>query len=70
MAVEVKLEAVERRSAEDDWRRRVLDAGDINELRIAEASAAAAYWQAFAPLEVRFAKRDANLVPSHWRTFG
>lgn len=44
--------------------------GTIDELRASEAWAAAAYWQALAPLEVRFARRDASAVPTHWRTFG
>lgn len=46
------------------------DIGSVDELRACEAWAAAAYWQAFASLEVRFARRDAEIVPTHWRTFG
>lgn len=45
-------------------------ASSIDELRVGEAWAAGAYWQALASLEVRFARRDADRVPSHWRTFG
>lgn len=42
----------------------------IDDLRSSEAFAAGAYWQALAPLQVRFARRDADGVPTHWRTFG
>jgi len=42
----------------------------IDELRVHESWAAGAYWQTLAPLPVRFARRDADLVPRHWRTVG
>jgi CRISPR-associated endonuclease Cas1 len=45
-------------------------AASIDELRAAEAWAAGAYWQALAPVEVRFARRDVERVPAHWRSFG
>ncbi|MHB1582994.1 MAG: CRISPR-associated endonuclease Cas1 [Acidimicrobiales bacterium] len=35
-----------------------------------EAKAAAAYWKAWAGVEVTFAPRDRSRVPEHWRTFG
>lgn len=41
-----------------------------DDLRLAESQAAAAYWSAWAPVPVRFARRDADRVPAHWRTFG
>ena len=41
-----------------------------DELRLAEAQAAAAYWSAWSPVSVTFARRDADRVASHWRTFG
>jgi CRISPR-associated endonuclease Cas1 len=41
-----------------------------DELRLAEAQAAAAYWSAWAPIPVRFARRDVDRVPAHWRTVG
>jgi CRISPR-associated endonuclease Cas1 len=41
-----------------------------DEIRRAEAAAAAAYWSAWSPVSVRFARRDADRVPAHWRTFG
>lgn len=41
-----------------------------DEIRRAEAAAAAAYWSAWSPVPVRFARRDAGRVPDHWRTFG
>ena len=42
----------------------------VDELRLHEAFAAAAYWQALAHLPVRFAHREVDRVPSHWRRFG
>ena len=42
----------------------------VDELRLHEAFAAAAYWQALAHLPVRFAHRERDQVPNHWRTFG
>ena len=45
-------------------------ADDIDGLRLIEARAAAAYWAAWADLPVRFARRDVERVPLHWRTFG
>jgi CRISPR-associated endonuclease Cas1 len=41
-----------------------------DELRLAEALAAAAYFSAWAPIAMRFARRDAERVPAHWRTVG
>ena len=40
------------------------------ELLIPEAAAASAYWSAWAPIELRWAKADLAPLPSHWRTFG
>jgi CRISPR-associated endonuclease Cas1 len=45
-------------------------ARSIDELRVHEAWAAGAYWQALVPIQVRFARRDAERVPTHWRWFG
>jgi CRISPR-associated endonuclease Cas1 len=36
----------------------------------AEAEAAAAYWSAWADVELRFAPADERRIPDHWRTFG
>jgi len=41
-----------------------------DEVRQAEALAAAAYWSAWAPVPVRFARRDAGRVPAAWLTVG
>lgn len=46
------------------------NATDLDALLAAEAQAAAAYWNAWAPLETRFAVRDARKLPEHWHTFG
>ncbi|MHB8671750.1 MAG: CRISPR-associated endonuclease Cas1 [Acidimicrobiales bacterium] len=48
------------------------DAESIDEARQLEASAAAAYWQAWSghpATSVRFATRDASRVPAHWLRF-
>jgi CRISPR-associated endonuclease Cas1 len=39
-------------------------------IRSAEAAAASAYWSAWSAVPIRFARRDADRVPAHWRTFG
>jgi len=49
---------------------RVHLATNRDELRLAEALAAAAYWSAWAPIAVRFARRDVDRVPAHWLTVG
>jgi CRISPR-associated endonuclease Cas1 len=41
----------------------------ITALRVAEARAAAAYWDGWKALDIRFAKRDEARVPQHWRRF-
>jgi CRISPR-associated endonuclease Cas1 len=48
----------------------VAAAQTIDELIAAEASAASAYWEAWAPVTVPFGPRDAASIPDHWRTFG
>ncbi len=45
-------------------------AASRDDVRLAEAQAAAAYWSAWATVPVRFARRDADRVPAHWRTVG
>ncbi len=45
-------------------------AASRDDVRVAEAAAAAAYWSAWAPLQPRWARRDADRVPAHWRRFG
>ena len=45
-------------------------ATSASEFRLLEAAAAAAYWGAWADLPVRFARRDQDRVPEHWRSFG
>lgn len=53
----------------ESYRQLIASAQTVEDLRSSEAWAAGTYWQALAPLEVRFARRDAGVVPSHWRTF-
>jgi CRISPR-associated endonuclease Cas1 len=49
---------------------RVHLATNRDEIRLAEAQAAGAYWSAWAPIAVRFARRDVDRVPAHWLTVG
>ena len=42
---------------------------DYTELRLVEARAAAAYWQAWAGTEVHFPRPDRRRVPAHWLRF-
>jgi CRISPR-associated endonuclease Cas1 len=41
-----------------------------DDVRLAEATAAAAYWSALSSVPVRFARRDSGGVPPHWRSIG
>jgi CRISPR-associated endonuclease Cas1 len=43
---------------------------DLDGLLAAEALAAAAYWQAWAPVEVSFPSRDWHKLPEYWLRFG
>jgi len=45
-------------------------ASTIDRLRVTEAEGALAYWGAWAPVEVQFARRDAKRIPVHWWAFG
>lgn len=60
----------ETRAAMDAARARLRAAASRDEVRTAEAAAAAAYWSAWSALPVRWARRDADRVPAHWRAFG
>jgi CRISPR-associated protein Cas1 len=42
---------------------------DLDTLRLSEAQAAATYWAAWRGVQVRFATRDADRVPDHWKRF-
>jgi CRISPR-associated endonuclease Cas1 len=41
-----------------------------DDIRLAEAQAAIAYWSAWSDVPLRLAKRDVARVPAHWLTFG
>jgi CRISPR-associated endonuclease Cas1 len=49
---------------------RLDQARTLNRLRVIEAEAAVAYWQAWAPIPVSFVRADLARVPEHWRTVG
>jgi CRISPR-associated endonuclease Cas1 len=54
----------------EDALKQLEDAGTPAQLRSVEAQAAAAYWSAWAPVTIRFARRDQAKVPEHWTIFG
>jgi CRISPR-associated endonuclease Cas1 len=41
-----------------------------DDVRVAEAQAAAVYWSGLSDVSIRFARRDAQRVPAHWATLG
>lgn len=43
---------------------------DLDALRLVEAQAAATYWAAWRGVQVQFARRDADRIPTHWKRFG
>ena len=38
-------------------------------LRYLEARAAAAYWEAWAPVGIQLGRKDRNAIPDHWQSF-
>jgi CRISPR-associated protein Cas1 len=66
-----ELDAPEHNRQAVDWMLCQIEAAtDCGALLAAESQAAAIYWQAWAPIPVRFSSRDAARLPQHWRTFG
>jgi CRISPR-associated endonuclease Cas1 len=49
---------------------RLQSANSLESIRFFESRAAAAYWQAWEKIPMRFAKSDVRHVPHHWATFG
>jgi CRISPR-associated endonuclease Cas1 len=45
-------------------------AENIDRLRLMEAQAAKAYWQAWANLPIHWPRKDEGRVPEHWKRFG
>ncbi len=56
-AVKAALEEMER-------------ADSLGRLLVAEAAAAAAYWNAWTNIPVNFVRADLSRIPDHWKTFG
>ncbi|MEZ4492459.1 MAG: CRISPR-associated endonuclease Cas1 [Dehalococcoidia bacterium] len=54
----------------DDALRALAEAADLDSIRLFEANAAAAYWRAWSPIEVRFARNHLPRIPAHWQRFG
>jgi CRISPR-associated endonuclease Cas1 len=46
------------------------EAGDTNELVMAERDGALAYWTGWRGVEIRFRNSDGSSLPDHWRSFG
>jgi CRISPR-associated endonuclease Cas1 len=67
-----RLEAPETAQMIRDVSDALPGAGDIDELRQLEATAAAAYWSAWVGnkrTSIRFARRDVPRIPEHWLRF-
>ncbi|MFL5481253.1 MAG: CRISPR-associated endonuclease Cas1 [Gemmatimonadaceae bacterium] len=60
----------ENRAAVTQFHDRLQSATSLEEIRFFESRAAAAYWQAWETIPVRFTKSDARYVPQHWLAFG
>lgn len=52
------------------WQERIRDGTTLDELLEAEREAAAAYWNCWAGLQLRFAPRDLDRIPDHWQRIG
>jgi CRISPR-associated endonuclease Cas1 len=52
-----------------DHLRHLQTAASIDELRVVESQAAAAYWAAWRGIRVRFPNQEATDAPVHWATF-
>ncbi len=46
------------------------NAESIESVRLIEAQAARAYWQAWSDLQIRWPRKDEIRVPEHWKLFG
>jgi CRISPR-associated endonuclease Cas1 len=49
---------------------RLTDAENLDAVRLLEAHAAVAYWNAWRDVSILWPKCDVRRVPAHWRTFG
>jgi CRISPR-associated endonuclease Cas1 len=52
------------------FRSELSNAEAIESVRLIEAQAAKAYWQAWSKLPVRWPRKDEKRVPEHWKYFG
>jgi len=53
-----------------EFRTRLTDAENPDAVRLIEAHAAVAYWNAWRDVSILWPKSDVRRVPAHWRTFG
>jgi CRISPR-associated endonuclease Cas1 len=50
-------------------REQLADAENLDRVRYLEAAAARNYWSAWSEIPILFPRKDAKLVPAHWRQF-
>ncbi len=50
--------------------RQVEEATSLEEMLVGESQGAAAYWQAWSQVPIRFANKDRLKIPDYWLTFG
>jgi CRISPR-associated endonuclease Cas1 len=60
----------DNRAAVTEFHNRLESANSLESIRFFESRAAAAYWQAWETIPMRFAKSDVRYVPKHWPLFG
>jgi CRISPR-associated endonuclease Cas1 len=54
----------------DEFSDRLSTAENIERVRLVEAQAARLYWQAWAEVPIRWARKDERRVADHWKRFG
>jgi CRISPR-associated protein Cas1 len=53
----------------DEMRTRLIDASDVDELRLMEMSAAALWWSAWDNVAIRWVAKDRRRIPTAWATW-
>jgi CRISPR-associated endonuclease Cas1 len=65
-----KLSASQYADTIHRYRSELAEANTIDEVRLVESRAAAAYWSAWRTLPIIFPTKDRRRIPAHWRAFG
>lgn len=60
----------DNRAAVAEFHDRLQSANSLESIRFFESRAAAAYWQAWENIPMRFAKSEVRYLPDHWPLFG